>query len=237
MDSAPLTIESLLRILGQASDAVCVVHALSGRITWASVGVAQLADCNPRDLIGRHYYRLETELGGPTAWTKALEDMRRWGRVRRDAGYVHSSGGTLPVEISSELTTVDGVEYALIVAREIGERKRLEQALWEGTAQLRKLVKQREGELQKIWTALRPDGTNDDLFASSGRDVSVPEPPAPDHRQAAVSSKTLETSPVWATNLLDPAPRRAVAPPTATRSDQILPVGPGSRAAGDSGFK
>ena len=116
-------------LVNQSFDAVFIVDAPSG----------VLLDCNDRASMAFGYSReelLEMELLDLDAtvevdfsWQGGVEILKDSSGIVRETVYRRKDGSTLPVEVSLRHITSDARDYIVAVARDVSERKKLEQQL------------------------------------------------------------------------------------------------------------
>jgi PAS domain S-box-containing protein len=97
----------------------------SGRIVNANAAAGRLTGHVRDELFGRPVWELETD-GSPEAWQAFWAAVRAGGR-QADRRYRRRDGSTVPVETSNDFVAHGGHEWISVFARDVTERRRLEQ--------------------------------------------------------------------------------------------------------------
>jgi len=88
---------------------------------------------------------------------KILEEQRKTGTARFETGHRRKDGSIVPVELQSTVVTIQGKKVLLGVARDITNRKRMEEALLESEARYKNIS---EATTDFVFSCTRPDGGN-----------------------------------------------------------------------------
>ncbi|HYU26186.1 MAG TPA: ATP-binding protein, partial [Thermoanaerobaculia bacterium] len=127
---APITVARAAReILETMADALFVLDA-EGRIRVINGAVRTLLGYTHSDLLGRSIDTLEV-MGGDATISRTLRELSRRGAIRDQARMLrHKDGHAIDVSISiSPVSEVNVREGAVVIARDIRERKRAEEEL------------------------------------------------------------------------------------------------------------
>jgi len=127
----PITAARAAReILDTMADALFVIDA-DARIRVVNGAVQTMFGYTQADLIGRSIDTLESIEGDHTI-SRTLHELARRGPIRdQERVFRHRNGGGIEVSVSiSPVSEANVQEGAVVIARDIGERKRAEEELW-----------------------------------------------------------------------------------------------------------
>jgi len=110
--------------LERSTEALFWIDA-AGRIVNANAAAGRLTGYVRDELFGRPVWELETD-GSPEAWLAFWTAVRAGGR-HADRRYRRRDGSTVPVETSNDFVAHAGREWISVFARDVTERRRLEQ--------------------------------------------------------------------------------------------------------------
>ena len=106
-----------------------------GRIAYANRAARVTLGYDVDELPGRSIAEVDPE--GPAAhWTEHLRALRDAGVMRFETRFVRKTGDTVPVDVTAMFIEFGGTGYDVAFARDITERKRVEQELHEGRERL-----------------------------------------------------------------------------------------------------
>jgi PAS domain S-box-containing protein len=142
-------LEHFRTLLDRVSDAILIVDADTGIIIDASGSTQIMIGCPAKDIIGLHFKKILPEhvsrytenLFCPKNATLSLETEFCCPN--------DSKSDSVPVEMTLRIVTDQGKRQAVIVARDISERKRNEEALIKSHDQLEIRVRERTRELDR----------------------------------------------------------------------------------------
>jgi PAS domain S-box-containing protein len=127
------------RALFEAIDDVVFVHDLDGRIVDANPAACRRLGYTRDELL-----RLTTadidEPGFASGFRERLHEQLTTGRLACEGRHVAKDGRVIPVEINTSTIQIDGKPAVLAVARDVTEKKRVEDALRESEAFYHSLV-------------------------------------------------------------------------------------------------
>ena len=109
-----------------ADAAYCVQEDAS--IIYVNDAATRMLGFSREELLGMPIYELNADIG-PADWPKIWNMLRQAGRRTFEARHRAKDGRLIPVEISANLLTFEGSEYSCAFARDISERRQLEQRL------------------------------------------------------------------------------------------------------------
>ena len=141
-------LEDFRALLDRVSDAIFVVDADSGAILDISGSARAMLDCDVSDLVGTPFMDLLPEHVGRYASNLFLRGTKR-NLIETELFSPASSKKRVPVDMSLQLVTHRDMNRAIIVARDISERKRIEEALRKSHDLLEIRVRERTRELDR----------------------------------------------------------------------------------------
>jgi PAS domain S-box-containing protein len=152
--------EAMFRTMSAAAGDAIILIDDHGLVTFWNAAAERIFGHTPQamqgqDLLGRV---LAPEAAGET---RRLIDQLRRGDDGLPAGHTlellarRSDGGELPLEMSISPIVLGDVQHALLIGRDISERKRTEKQLAEYRDHLEQLVDQRTADLVKLNHSLR----------------------------------------------------------------------------------
>lgn len=213
-----LSPEAIFQLLDRIGEPLFVVCAATGRIEWANRGAADMCRCPRSELLGTAYLALGAGSESP--------DVAEWVDVVRSAPNhrreVAIDDRTIFEEVAEWVVHVER-PFIVVVGRDIRERKRVEQALWDGTQKLRALAEKRDAQLQQVWAALGPD--------SDSAEVAFPQVPRKaDSSDLSADELALLSGPF--PHVAETGPIRPVGVPIRTPSD-VTAVRASASASGE----
>ena len=136
---ASTSLSALRGALDQAGELVLEVGA-DGLLIDANEAALQQLGLSRETLAATPLSRLDRELGA-AEFGRLLERLRMHGAERRETHYGHvlRPGSALPVEVIAQRVAAGDRESVLLLARDIGERRRSEAALLESAERFRSL--------------------------------------------------------------------------------------------------
>ena len=124
-------------LFDSASDAIIILDE-EGRIIEANEATGERLGYSREELIRMHITDLDDAASASLARKRAKELLRS-GRGLFEVTHLRKDGTTVPTEASAKLISHQGNPAFLVIARDITERKRAEEALRESEARYRKL--------------------------------------------------------------------------------------------------
>jgi PAS domain S-box-containing protein len=106
-------------------------------------------------------------------WEKHMDSVREHGALRFESQYQRKDGRIFPVEVLSNYYVYAGDEFILAFARDISERKRLDQELQAYREHLEELVQARTAELEQANQNLRAEMNERERMSASLRDTET----------------------------------------------------------------
>jgi PAS domain S-box-containing protein len=97
-----------------------------GRIVNANAAATRLTGYSREQLLAMRVWELETD-GSPERWRAVWADARAGRFHVAERAYRRRDGGSVPLEISGAFVAYDGHEWISVFARDVTERRRLEQ--------------------------------------------------------------------------------------------------------------
>ena len=139
-----LALPVLLDLLDKIDDALLLVGVPAARILHANESASRLLDRRHEDLVGLPIESIDPEMNvwGLLRLSATLRESPQ-GRLLRETVYETAGGQHVPVEVSVRSVRLDGEEYHICVARDVGERRRAD---WE--------MRQRHEQLFRIFNGL-----------------------------------------------------------------------------------
>jgi len=114
----------------QASDSFLLIRMdETGTIVEANPATSRLTGYSPEELLGMSALKL-APLEELEKFRNALQELRQMGHVRRaNIGVRRKDGMMVIVDLSATLLVLDGVTYALCIARDVTEQQRMQRRL------------------------------------------------------------------------------------------------------------
>lgn len=116
----------------QSPDSVVLLDphdaAVPLRIVDCNQAAARLRGCTRTEMIGKSINDFSTHPHAPALVLARIQCLRDGGVIRGEDDHRRPDGSFVPVEYSSTLVHIDGREYILGIARDISERRKLEDA-------------------------------------------------------------------------------------------------------------
>jgi PAS domain S-box-containing protein len=108
-------------------DAVYCIEG-DGSIVYVNDAACQMLGYSREELLGMHVYDIDADVTAE-AWPRIWALLRQLGKSTMEGQHRTKAGRLVPVEISGNILMFEGVEYSCAFARDISERKQLEQRL------------------------------------------------------------------------------------------------------------
>ena len=112
---------------------------MHGAIRYANRAACTEVGVTPDEALRLRIFDLLPSLT-PEIWSSRWVEFRRGGRLRFVDRMRRRDGSFFPVDVQASLVVQDGVEYALVVARDMTERRRVELELRESAEAFRALA-------------------------------------------------------------------------------------------------
>lgn len=129
-------------LMEKASDAIFVADARTGMVVDANRRAQELVGRSLEELCGMHQTELHPAAERDRYEAIFREHIEKGAALGEEFLVVHRDGHAIPVEASAALFAVEGHRYVQGIFRDIGERKRAEEALVESEGRLRKILEQ-----------------------------------------------------------------------------------------------
>ncbi|MCX6004669.1 MAG: PAS domain S-box protein [Chloroflexi bacterium] len=101
-------------------------------------------------------------------WQKSLKNLRKLGSYRLETMHRTKGGNVFPMELTVNYLMQNGKEFCLCVARDISERKKVEQALKDSEERYRKLIQSAGAGVATIDMSGNLDFVNDTICQITG---------------------------------------------------------------------
>ena len=125
-------------LLEQLNDAVYLLDAESGKILDTNDQACRNLGYTRDELLNLSVFDISMTARHPGAWQNIVDDLRQKPQII-ESQHRRYDGSVFPVEINARLIQEDGTPYLIAVARDITERKKLEQALQSSESVFREL--------------------------------------------------------------------------------------------------
>ncbi len=117
-------------LLNQSSDAIYIIDAETGRILGINEKSCSSTGYSREELLNMPVLDIEAELSDKVSWESHVKLVRE-GNTTFEGVHKRKDGGTYPVEVNTKLLTLDDKEYLIAVARDVTQRKLMEEELKE----------------------------------------------------------------------------------------------------------
>jgi PAS domain S-box-containing protein len=114
-------------LINQSNDAIFVIEAETGRFLDANKRTCESLGYECGELLGLGVKDIEARLPDDFSWKEHVKEVSDKGYLVLEGEHRRKDGTTFPVEVNVRHITHDGRDYMLAVARDIAERKRLEE--------------------------------------------------------------------------------------------------------------
>jgi PAS domain S-box-containing protein len=111
----------------RAHDAIFLLTA-DGRIRYANDAACRMLGYERQELMRVVASDVDPSIT-PESWARVWDALRRRGSLVLPTTHRRRDGGLVPVELSLNLATLDGREYACAIVRDVTERRAVEQTL------------------------------------------------------------------------------------------------------------
>jgi two-component system cell cycle sensor histidine kinase/response regulator CckA len=118
-------------LIDQSNDAIFVDDPETGRILDVNDKACSSLGYSREELLSMHVFDIETALSDHFSWKEHVQEVEKKGYLILDGLQRRKDGGILPVEVNVSYVSLGKNNYTLTVARDISERKRMENALRE----------------------------------------------------------------------------------------------------------
>jgi PAS domain S-box-containing protein len=118
-------------LIDKSNDAVFVDDPETGRILDANDKACNSLGYRHEELLSMHVFDFETTLPNHSSYKEHVEEVKKKGYLILEGQQRRKDGTTLPVEVNVSYVSLGKNNYTLTVARDISERKRMENALKE----------------------------------------------------------------------------------------------------------
>lgn len=125
------SLELFRKLMDQSNDAIFVADPETSRIldanekAWVSLGYTR------EELLKLSVVNIEKLLPDISQWQEHIKELREKGAVLFQGIHVRKDGSTFPAEINIRLAVQEGKEFLMAVARNISNRRRLEQEIYQ----------------------------------------------------------------------------------------------------------
>lgn len=118
-------------LIDQSNDAIFVGDPETGRILDANDKACTRLGYRREELLSMHVFDFETVLPDHFSWKEHVQEVKKKGFLIFEGRQRRKNGTILPVEVNISYVSLEKNNYMLTVARDITERKRMENALRE----------------------------------------------------------------------------------------------------------
>ncbi len=118
-------------LIDQSNDAIFVGDPETGRILDANDKACTSLGYKREELLSMHVFDFETVLPDHFSWKEHVQEVKKKGYLIFEGRQRRKDGTILPVEVNISYVSLEKNNYMLTVARDITERKRMENALRE----------------------------------------------------------------------------------------------------------
>jgi PAS domain S-box-containing protein len=120
--------EARYRLLFESAADAILIHDMAGRLLDANPVACRRLSYSREELLALNVTDLE-KLGQSGWLEERIETLRRYGHHFFETSYQAQDGRSLPTELNSRLTEYEGQPAVLVIARDITERKQMQQAM------------------------------------------------------------------------------------------------------------
>lgn len=117
------------KLLENSNDAIFIVDPANGSFLDVNETACRRLGYPRATLLRMGVPDIEATLQAPGAWSELLRKAQGAGNLLLEGRHLRADGSAFPVEVSVSSTTVDEKVYILASARDITERKRMEEAM------------------------------------------------------------------------------------------------------------
>jgi len=113
-------------LIEQSSDAIFIIDAETSQIIDANIQAAKGLGYSVTELQKMKVTEIEQKIPNESTWKKHLADVSRKKKLVLEGIHKTKEGREFPVEISVKLIVFDGKKYIAAIARDISERKEIQ---------------------------------------------------------------------------------------------------------------
>ena len=142
-------------LMDHSSDAVFMCDPTTGQFLDVNASACRHLRYSREELLGLGVPDIEDIPADKDAWAHLITGLKRTGSRTLTGGHRRRDGSTFPVEVNAGFVSLGRGDFIVAVARDISDRKRVEEQLRRSEERFRSLIQYSSD----IITILNPDGT------------------------------------------------------------------------------
>lgn len=145
-----LTPNRIAALIDHINDAIFVINSHTASFIYVNNEACQSLGYERDELLKMGVTDVEITIPENILWVRHVEELKRVGPSVQEGVHKRKDGLTFPVEVNIKHLTLDGESFVIAIARDISERKKMEDTILRNNEQLEELVTKRTKELMEL---------------------------------------------------------------------------------------
>jgi diguanylate cyclase (GGDEF)-like protein/PAS domain S-box-containing protein len=107
-----------------------IVDPSSGKILDSNIKGCESLGYSYAEMLSLHLFDIDINFSDEHEWDRFIATLHNTKSALIDSVHRRKNNHTFPIEMSANYVEVDGIEYILVLSRDISERKKAEEVIW-----------------------------------------------------------------------------------------------------------